>query len=96
MEKLNIDKLADSFNKEEYIEKCIKNNNLYIEFHYLSYFKETKILRSFVEIICKKFKLLPQDISRLILATDELNNNAIEYGSREGEKNIMNVIVKNN
>jgi anti-sigma regulatory factor (Ser/Thr protein kinase) len=70
------------------------HNEILLELHYLSDFKNAKILRDFLEELLVQMKIPAQTVSRFILAGDELNNNAIEYGSAAGELNKMRVIVK--
>jgi hypothetical protein len=79
METINIDHLSSSVDKEKYVEKCIQEKGLDIHFEYSSDFRNAKTLRDFIEIIFVKFKVSPKYIARFILATDEMNNNAIEY-----------------
>jgi len=80
MHKINIDNLKD-FDKKSFIEAHSTPEKLEIEFTYKANFKNTKILRDFIEFICHKYSFNQKFISRSILITDEMNNNAIEYGS---------------
>lgn len=93
MEKLQINDLPIGFNKARYIENHLNKYNLGIEFHYNSKFENAKILRDFIDVIFTKIDINPIQISRIILLSDELNNNAIEYGSLKGDNNIMRVKV---
>jgi hypothetical protein len=79
METINIDHLSSSIDKEQYVEKCTQEKGLDIQFEYSSDFRNAKVLRDFIEIILGNFKVSPKYIARFILATDEMNNNAIEY-----------------
>lgn len=75
----------------------MKKNSINIQFEYLSDFKNAKILRDFVKIIFTEFQLSDVDIARFVLACDEINNNAIEYGSKNEEKNLLRLqITKQN
>jgi len=49
---------------------------------YNSDFKNAKKLREIVDIICIMYDIDAKWKTRLILICDELNNNAIEYGSK--------------
>lgn len=93
METINIDHLSSSIDKEQYVENCIQENGLDIQFEYSSDFRNAKILRDFIEIILVKFKVSPKYIARFILATDEMNNNAIEYWSLSHENNYLRVNI---
>ena len=93
MHQIDINTFDLSSDKEAIIKQCTDKGELEIEFHYQSVFKNAKILRDFVRIICTFFGLPAKEISRMILVVDELNNNAIEYGSMEAENNIMRVAI---
>ncbi len=93
MERIYIDKLPDGHNKESIMNEIIKNSNPFeIEFVYKSNFKNTKSLRDFVEITWEILWFTEKQISKLILISDELNNNAIEYGTKKGSKNILRIM----
>ena len=94
MNKLNINKIDHSFDKEKFINECIIEWNLDIEFRYLSCFNNTKLLRDYISIICKKFDLSSRDTWRFILVTDEMNNNAIEYWSNSSDDNYIRIKMK--
>ena len=66
-----------------------KKNKLEICLSYVSSFKSAKSLRKFISELCDKYSIESTDKSRMILVVDELNNNAIEYWSLEGEFNKM-------
>jgi len=46
-----------------------------------------------MEVIFTTFKFPKKDIVRFILASDEINNNAIEYGSLKNENNYLRVKI---
>lgn len=82
--------------KIELFQKYVKGDTFALCFIYDSDFKNAKILREAIEDICLILGISPKWKSRLTLIVDELNNNAIEYGSQGGEKNYMRVrVVKN-
>lgn len=58
-------------------------------FCYVSDFKSAKIIRKSIEEICDILDLDFREKNRLVLIIDELNNNAIEYGSLNWEINKM-------
>ena len=93
METINIDELASDLDKHQYINQCIKDNQVDIQFGYAADFKNAKILRDFMAVIFTIFDFPKKDIARFILASDEMNNNAIEYGSSENEINYLRVKV---
>lgn len=97
MQTINIDKIGSNFDIHQYIHECIKDNKMNIQFWYSSDFKNAKILREFMEEILVIFNFPKRDVVRLILACDEMNNNAIEYWSRKKEINYLRVkIIKRN
>lgn len=93
METINIDQLASDFDKHQYINQCIKDNQVDIQFGYAADFKNAKILRDFMEVIFTWFDFPKKEMARFILASDEMNNNAIEYGSSENEINYLRIKV---
>ena len=94
METINIDQLGSDYDKHQYINQCVSNNQMDIQFWYSSDFKNAKILRDFMEVILTIFDFPKRDIARFILASDEMNNNAIEYWSLEDEMNFLRIKVK--
>ena len=91
MQKINIDSLANDFQKDLFIRKNLKN--LDFCFCYNSIFSNTKILRDFIEAICRELRVCEKWKSRLALIVDELNNNAIEYWSKTWENNFMRIKI---
>lgn len=75
----------------------IRNNFIWDSFSatfiFKSDFKYTKTLRDSVFNIRQFLKMDKLRISRLMLIVDELNNNSIEYWSKEGEYNKMIVNI---
>ena len=91
MNSINIHTLPEDLNKEDFISNLLNNKEIDIEFIYNSDFKNAKILRDFVEVICKKLGFPHKDVSRFILIVDELNNNAIEYGTLDWYNNKLRI-----
>ncbi len=65
---------------------------LEIEFCYVSDFKHTKTLRNVFQSLCELYQFDNMLISRMTLVIDEMNNNAIEYGSQSWDINIMRIV----
>jgi len=94
MDSINIHTLPEDLNKEDFISNLLNNKEIDIEFIYNSDFKNAKILRDFIEIICNKLGFPHKDVSRFILIVDELNNNAIEYGTLDWYNNKLRIRTK--
>lgn len=94
MKTLNINDISSDFDKKEYILNSISNNNIDICFEYISDFGNSVILRSFVWIIADILWVSWKWKSRLVLIIDELNNNAVEYGSKSDDINFMRFSIK--
>ncbi|MDD3793761.1 MAG: ATP-binding protein [Candidatus Gracilibacteria bacterium] len=94
MDKIYIDKLSNGHDKLGIINSIFNNGLLDIEFIYKSKFENTKDLRDFVDIICNVLKISYKLKSRIILISDELNNNAIEYGSDKEGFNYLRINSK--
>lgn len=91
MNKIYIDKLSANDNKEEIINNIFVDNSLEVEFIYKSTFENTKDLRDFVEVICSILNFTDKLKGRVILISDELNNNAIEYWTSPDWFNILRI-----
>lgn len=94
MDILFIDNISEWLDVRSYFEKYIDKDIIRLELKYSSDFRNAKVLRDFIDYIGKKLSLSNIDIARLILVSDEMNNNAIEYGSKAGELNSMRVFVE--
>lgn len=89
---INIDTVSNLKNKEEIIKNQIKTlDNFEIKFEFFSDFKNAKPIRDFISVIWEIIWLPEKWLTRLILVTDELNNNAIEYGSKPKDKNTLHL-----
>lgn len=89
MKEIFIDDVPTDTINLDYISSLYSENSFDISFLFRSDFKNSKILREYLLII---FELLWLDLiwkNRLVLIADELNNNAIEYGSKQGEINVL-------
>ncbi|NUJ98038.1 ATP-binding protein [Candidatus Gracilibacteria bacterium] len=76
--------------------KFLRKDGIKLHLLYDSKFESAKILRDYVELASSLAGIDTKWVSRLILITDEMNNNAIEYGSKQKEKNKLNFeIIKN-
>jgi two-component sensor histidine kinase len=60
---------------------------------YGSNFSNTGTIRKFVSLLCDTLYIDPIIKFKMILITDELNNNAIEYGSLEKDVNKMRISI---
>ena len=89
---INID---DTFSYDNnFLEKIDSKNESEINISFISDFKSAKILRIFMTDLSDKLKIDNIWKSRLILITDELNNNAIEYWSKLWEINSFKITIK--
>ena len=90
----------DTLQKEDEIEALISSfssDSVFdLEISYISDFKNAKKIRSIVDVICANYNISLKWRSRLVLICDELNNNAIEYGSEHGDTNIFRLTLNQN
>lgn len=92
---VNIDRLDNKLNKKAHIKKLAEDiNNVDINFEYTSDFRNAKELRDFIEAISELVWVPSKWKNRLILIADEINNNAIEYGSLPEDMNRITVKMK--
>ena len=94
METINIDALPKDYNEYEIIKPLFNNWFLDVQFKYKSKYKNTKYLRDFVEVICDIAWMSDKTKSRIVLISDELNNNAIEYGSNHNGINYLRIKIE--
>ncbi len=94
MKEIKLSDFIDIKDKTTYIKWLVKNNNFEIILSYVSDFANTKTLRDIVFVISEVIKLEWKIRNRIILVVDELNNNAIEYGSRIWDINKLKIIIK--
>lgn len=83
MKKIYLTEISEKDDKSEIIKSLIKWEKLEVEFIFDSDFSFSKILRDFMEACGNVFFFPKKILSRLIIVSDELNNNAIEHGSDE-------------
>jgi len=79
---------------ESIIPEYDTDNKAEICISYISEFESAKTLRDCMWKICDDICIDFKWKSRLVLIIDELNNNAIEYGSKRGELNKMYVKIE--
>ncbi len=94
MKEIFIDEIWSDIIDKNYFGSFYKDNIFKIAFLYKSDFKNTKFLRDYLLIIFDILGLNPMWKNRFVLILDELNNNAIEYGSGEWSINIFRLIWK--
>lgn len=61
---------------------------------YDSDFRSAKILREITDYICRNCGIIPKWRTRIVLILDELHNNAIEYGSMQGDINTFYLKIR--
>jgi len=85
---IRLDSLDLSIDKKEHIKRLAEDlTNVHLDFEYASDFKNAKELRDFVWALTELVWMPKMWRSRFVLVTDEMNNNAIEYGSRPDDTN---------
>jgi len=85
---IRLDSLDLSIDKKEHIKRLAEDlTNIHLDFEYASDFKNAKELRDFVDALTEIVWMPKMWRGRFILVTDEMNNNAIEYGSKPEDIN---------
>ncbi len=96
MKKIIIDNLDKIETYQKYIiEDFKKEKQLNIELHFESDFLNTNIIRDFISFLCDWIWIEALQKFKIILVVDELNNNAIEYWSKNWEINKLRFKVTN-
>lgn len=93
MNTINLDDIAPEIIDTNYFRSLKNDNSLDITFHYKSNFLNTKYLRDYLVSLLDVFQIENIWKNRFVLIIDELNNNAIEYGSHENDINSMHIII---
>lgn len=94
MQDYTLNDFSDEEKANQLIVDLCQKDIIEINISYLSDFRSAKILREVVDRVCKWAWVNPKWRTRLVLIIDELNNNAIEYGSRQWETNNFVLILK--
>jgi len=89
MKQLDLDTISLNSGGEDLLSTLLQDDEIHICISYISAFTSAKLLREFVDEVCKIYSISPKWRTRLVLIIDELNNNAIEYGSKQGENNLL-------
>jgi len=93
MKNINISNLIIREERQHIIKSIFDKKGLDIKIEYPAIFASSKVLRDFIIDIAEFFNFKWTWKSRLILIADELNNNAIEYGSLENEINKIHIKI---
>ncbi len=94
MREVSLDQISWKKQREDMISSLCKEQEVDVNICYISDFSSAKILREFVDSVCKHFGVSPKWRTRIVLIIDELNNNAIEYGSKKGDTNYLHLQLK--
>jgi len=94
MQGYTLNDFSDEHNTNQLIADLCQKDIIEINISYLSDFRSAKILREVVDRVCKWAWINPKWRTRFVLIIDELNNNAIEYGSKLWEMNSFVLILK--
>lgn len=89
MKQIFVDEMPKDAINNEFKTSLSREKNLEISFLFRSDFKNTKYLRDYMLIILDILWLDTIRKNRFVLIVDELNNNAIEYWSKNWSLNIM-------
>lgn len=94
MEEVHLTNVPESSEIWTYLRKYVKDDYFAISFVYESSFSNTSKLRMLVENLFDIFQLDPKDKNRLVLVSDELNNNAVEHGTGEWWENKTSILIE--
>ena len=94
MNTIHLEQIIEKSQREELLSSLCDGKILDISIRYISDFSSAKNLRDFIDSACKKYGVSAQWRTRLVLVIDELNNNAIEYGSRKGDMNTLRFVIR--
>ena len=94
MDVILLDEVSDKDTLDiDFFSNLYKNQSFNLSFVYSSDFQNTHFLRNYIKLILEIVWFDNIWINRFILIADEMNNNAIEYGSNSGDLNKMNLVI---
>jgi len=93
MQTISVYDIKENLEDEAFISRFFDGNEISVCIQYESEFPNAKILREFVDKVSKISWINPKWRTRLVLIVDELNNNAIEYGSNPKETNCLSLFI---
>jgi len=94
MKGIAINDIPDNKDLQVFLEGFIHDWNFSINISYQSIFWNTPKLRSLMEALLDIYNVDVKDKNRLVLVSDELNNNAVEHGTWDCGDNIINISIK--
>lgn len=94
MEEVYLHEIPEGIDAWKYLNNYVNDQTFALCFVYDSSFSNTPRLRSLMETLFDIFSLEPKDKNRLVLVSDELNNNAVEHGNSWSGKNKMAVVIE--
>lgn len=94
MKNFRLEDFLEHNEKEAIVTSLYNGHSMDFSISYASDFKNAKILREITDYTCILINICPKWRTRIVLVVDELNNNAIEYGSAHGDENIFEFHAK--
>lgn len=94
MKGITISDIPEKQDLQVFLEEFIRDWKFSIKITYESEFWNTPRLRSLMESVLDMYSIDVKDKNRLVLVSDELNNNAVEHGSGENWKNIIEIDIE--
>lgn len=94
MEEVFLSDIPEKVDIWDFLKKFIQQDVFAVTFLYESDFSNTPKLRVIMESLFDMYNLDPKDKNRLVLVSDELNNNAVEHGTGETGRNKAMILIK--
>ncbi len=94
MKAITIADIPENKDLQVFLEDFIIDGNFAISIVYESVFWNTPKLRFLMEKLLDIYDIELKDRNRLVLVSDELNNNAVEHGTGDCWENIIEINVK--
>jgi len=94
MEEVFLSEIPVDIDLHQYLKKFIKDGDFSVSFLYESSFSNTPRLRQIMEALFDIYELDPKDKNRLVLVSDELNNNAVEHGTGDCWENKASIVIR--
>ncbi len=94
MNKILLDTLWENAIQKDILFGFCGPHSVHLEIEYKSDFRNAIFLREIADTICTNYWVHPKWRTRIVLIVDELNNNAIEYGSAFWDMNLFEFLLQ--
>ncbi len=93
MDVISIENIPENTKLESFLRDFMDSENFSMKLSYTSDFSNTPKIRFLIEKILDIYSVTLKEKNRLVLVSDELNNNAVEHGTWKWWENMISIAV---